>query len=973
MNLPEKSRHYCRPRWWVAALTAMVALVAADTVYHGRTTTELTWAHPAQLPAPDSSSPSGYIYNQHVLILPYQGIDGYHWIMQTQQMLAGGEARIRAVDYDNAPNGRAVHWASALRWWMAGLAWVDHAYTGTPLPMAVEEIAPYASTLLVVLLIVLLTPTLARRLGSIPTALFAFGAVGVGPVYESFTEGRLDHHGLAALNAMLTVLLLIGAGAGWVRTENAQAAPTSPLWNWLPERRQARRWFIAAGIAGGVGLWISTASEAPVLAETGLGALLATGLLGRGTRPEDDARPDPSLWRLWGWSGAATSVLLYLVEYFPSHFGMRLEVNHPLYALAWAGGSEIIYRVCRWGNGQGLAAKKSDWAWLVFGVLAIAAIPLVLFIAADKVFWINDRFLWVMHNDYIVEFTGLWRFLKSQWDGGQYWIFFLFANPLVLLTAPMIFWSCLRRFPRPLRALLLLALPPGLITFALSVAQVRWIEIDYSLWLAALVGVAVVLRLHGQYRWNWPRGLVAGMLLGWGLLASPVFMVKTWIETNGKAAASQVEVLQQIARDATYRLRKRVGPAEAIVLSGPTSSTWITFYGGFKTVGTYYWENLAGLKAASNIYGATYAEAEQLLSARQISHLLIFSFVDMPEEYARLARGLRATDPAPKDAFLVQMQRAGQVPMWLRPLAYLVPDQFRKNMSVSIYERAPTQTVTTALTRLAQFQLDNGHNEAAADLLRLALSRDPAYLPALIVLARLQIATNATAELNATFQQLRLRTPLATPWELNDRVDLAAVYGRTNETGLTREQLEIILREANSQNLRSLNPESLYNLLYLLYTTGLLPQHPALWPVGLELLPYPLRLQLFLQSAEWERAKGHMREATALLQKARELEPDSVAILTQLAIFLSTSPDASLRNGQEALALAQHASQLDAGKHPEVTDALACAYAETGDYAKAVELEQQAITASIQNNLPQLTSVLRMHLGLFQNKLPFRQ
>lgn len=973
MNFLQKMRTCCRPRWWAVALCAMVALVAADTIYHGLTTTELTWGHPASLPAPDSSSPSGYVDNEHVLILPYQGIDGYHWIMQTQTMLAGGGARIRTVDYDNAPDGREVHWASALRWWMAGLAWLDHAYTGTPLPWAVEEIAPYASTLLVVILIVLVTRVLARRIGSVPAALFAFGTVGVGPVYESFTEGRLDHHGLASLNAMLTVLFLVAGGAGWLRTEEKKDPRASLLHNWLPDRLQARRWFIAGGIVGGIGLWISAASEAPVLAEVGVGALLATGLLGRGTQPKDGARPDPSLWRVWGWSGAATSLFFYLLEYFPSHFGMRLEVNHPLYALTWAAGGELIFRLSRWWIGGSLAERPADRAWLVFGVIGLVSIPAVLLVAAEKVFWVNDHFLWVMHVDNIVEFTDLWTFLKSQWAGGQRLVFFLFANPLVLLVAPMLYWSTLRTFPRPLRALLLLVLPPGVITFGLSMAQVRWTEINYSLWLAVLVAVGLVLRLHNEFRWTWPRRITAGALLAWGLLLNPGYIIFTWVQTGWKAQPSQVEALEPIVRDASQHLRARVGPENAIVLSGPTSSTWLTFYGGFKTVGSYYWENLAGLKAAAKIYGATYDEANLLFSARRITYLVVFSFVDVPEEYARLARGLRRSDPAPTDAFVVQLQRAGQLPPWLRPIYYPLPEQLRKNLSISIYAWAPQQTGTEALTRLAQTQLDANRPAAAQNLLQMALSRDTTYVPALITLARLQISANDAANFTTTFQQLRVRTPLTPDLALDDRVDLASVYSRTTEQGLIREQLQLALRNVNTAALRTLRPDSLYNLLILARDAGLLTSRPALWQVGLDLLPASLRQQLLLQCADIEKAQHHPQAALALLRQALDRDSDSVSALAGLAKLLSTTIDAEVRDGQHALALAQQAMTLDGGKHAEVVDALACAYAETGHFTEAAATEQQAIALATKADAPKLAEILQSHLLLFQKQLPLRE
>jgi len=196
------------PRIWVAAMLVMVAIVATDTMVHLRSTWSLTARHPDLPPVTDAASPSGYTAGQHELVLPYIGMDGYHWVMQTQQMLADGNLRVRHVDYDNAPDGRDVHWSSLFRWWLAALAEVDHFYTATPLPLAVEEVIPFANTLLIVLLLAALAPVVARRFGGGPAALLAFGAVAIYPVYESFIEGRTDHHGLAALNGLLTLLFL---------------------------------------------------------------------------------------------------------------------------------------------------------------------------------------------------------------------------------------------------------------------------------------------------------------------------------------------------------------------------------------------------------------------------------------------------------------------------------------------------------------------------------------------------------------------------------------------------------------------------------------------------------------------------------------------------------------------------------------------------------------------------------------------
>ena len=73
----------------------------------------------------DVHSPTGYFNAQRDVIVPGRNERNFDWIAQTQQMFAGGRSRIRHVDYDNAPQGRAVNTTSPYRWWLGGLAWLD--------------------------------------------------------------------------------------------------------------------------------------------------------------------------------------------------------------------------------------------------------------------------------------------------------------------------------------------------------------------------------------------------------------------------------------------------------------------------------------------------------------------------------------------------------------------------------------------------------------------------------------------------------------------------------------------------------------------------------------------------------------------------------------------------------------------------------------------------------------------------------
>jgi len=1070
----------------------MVTMVTIDTVIHLRTTYAVSQQHIFIPPAPDSSSPTGYTLGQRDIVLPYVGMDGYHWVMQTQQMLATGDPRVRYVDYDNydnGPQGREMHWSSSFRWWVALLAWIEHAYGAVPLPYAVEDVMPFANTLLILLLVIGVTPSIARRMGAGSAALVAFGMMAVGPLYEAFSEGKSDHHGLAALSGLLTLLFLLGGGAGWIKSENDDDTSANPaLRAWLPDRAQARLWFMASAIAGGIGLWVSTASEAPVLAEVGLGALLATGLLGRNKSGGNVAKPDPTLWRVWGMTGAITSGCFYLLEYFPSHFGVRLEVNHPLYALAWAGGGELLCRLSFWWSGGKLATKATDWLALALSVLAVAIVPVMVLLYANQVFWVADKFLFIFHEDYIAEFKSLGIYLNSMYaTGARLYILAGVANPLFLLAVPMVVWcwkdlrllallmACAwvvgaplydgwiwhttgvmpfnalfwwleigvaafavvvamrwplwsilafallaydwflseqnfvqlenyfwpaiavpvivivallalwapwEEFPQPAKALLLLGLPPGLATLALSTREMRWMEIGYALWLAALAGVVVALALNPGYRWTWPRRIASVIFLVAVLVPGPYLTVQSWIRYGWTAPMSDVEIMETVTRDASHRLRARLGSDPGVVVSGPTTTTWMIYWGGFKGLGTLYWENLAGLKNTMDIYAAPSADkALSLIKARGVTHIAIYSWDAFYEQYARLAHGWRKpTNPTdialekPKlsNAFLYHVIEAHQIPQWLRPVYYpMPPDSMLRGQSVFILEVAPQQSVEESNVRVAQWQLAMGGPEIAYASLRNALQIHPNYLPALICGVRVDEALGRKDEIAQLMQAIRQQLLAADSLELEERIDLSILLTMDNDEADATRQIAACIRQADTRSLRRTGFDELYHLLLLSRQMNLTEARPGLRPFVLNLLPDATRLQYQLESARFEISKQRWAAALGLLRQTIARFPNDISTLNALAHLLATAHDSTLRNGREAVTLALQAHELDKGQHPEVTDTLACAYGEAGDFALALTVEQQAVAAADAAKQTDLAEQCHLHLSLFHNNLPY--
>ncbi|MEN6556635.1 MAG: tetratricopeptide repeat protein, partial [Thermoguttaceae bacterium] len=91
---------------------------------------------------------------------------------------------------------------------------------------------------------------------------------------------------------------------------------------------------------------------------------------------------------------------------------------------------------------------------------------------------------------------------------------------------------------------------------------------------------------------------------------------------------------------------------------------------------------------------------------------------------------------------------------------------------------------------------------------------------------------------------------------------------------------------------------------------------------------------------------GRTAEAVLQWREALRLQPDLTASLGQLAWTLATSPDDSLRNGPEAVALAQRLVQSSSPPPAQWLDVLAAAMAASDRFPEAVTVQQQAITAA---------------------------
>ena len=118
---------------------------------------------------------------------------------------------------------------------------------------------------------------------------------------------------------------------------------------------------------------------------------------------------------------------------------------------------------------------------------------------------------------------------------------------------------------------------------------------------------------------------------------------------------------------------------------------------------------------------------------------------------------------------------------------------------------------------------------------------------------------------------------------------------------------------------------------------------------------------------------GKYAEALKEYDYLVSLHPRNVTlarVLSDRAWFRATCPNASFRNGQQAVKDAKAACSIMVWKDEHMIDILATAYAETGDFNLAVQYASQAL--AVKGISPNSTKLFQQHLALFQQHKPIR-
>jgi tetratricopeptide (TPR) repeat protein len=127
---------------------------------------------------------------------------------------------------------------------------------------------------------------------------------------------------------------------------------------------------------------------------------------------------------------------------------------------------------------------------------------------------------------------------------------------------------------------------------------------------------------------------------------------------------------------------------------------------------------------------------------------------------------------------------------------------------------------------------------------------------------------------------------------------------------------------------------------------------------------YIARANAFLRKKDYRHALWDLQ--TAVQMKIKQPE----RALNSLAWLRATCPEAEMRNGKEAVKLALKACELSEWKNWSIIDTLAAAYAEQGDFDRAITYQKQVLQIGKSANE---FDKMKEHLALYQQHRPYRE
>jgi hypothetical protein len=578
--------------------------------------------------------------------------DSYYWLAYARELRESGGWRMRTTFADNAPYGRPMHWSHLPIWGLMATGRLIEVATGTNSAQALEWAGRVLLPLAGVIFLGGLFVPLGRRAGWLVAGL-TVGVLATAPdIQWNFHGLRPDHNGfqLAFAAGMWLCLALGGLGRA---------------------RPAAHRWFAAAGLLGGVAMWIGATVFLFSLCAVAIGASLALFFAKRDDGQEE-AEPCPECWRTWAVCGAATGLFFYALEYAPRHLGMRLEANHPLYALCWLGVGECLRTLFLWKNNAGRLDGKARVCGLA-GLLAALALPLLILFGPVAWYWPRAEIMQRLHSQHIQEFFSLSKIAGGKWMSA--WIAMGGAG---LLSLPGAAWMVGRSRARVREQAPIVGLWAVSVFFTLLYFwQVRWAP--FALTASLLLTAFWLSALREQSREgparSWRRRIPAALavLLVFQGLAGAIRICSPLMQLHRVEKIDSLWLKALLQRNLMVQLRQRTGGERLRLILPAEMAPAAWYFGVGDSIGSLYWENPVGLAAEAEFLGDALPgdRAREIARERGITHVLIDEGAADALMFHHLATGRLSEQEASVTVGGAAAKSGARLPDWLESDASL--------------------------------------------------------------------------------------------------------------------------------------------------------------------------------------------------------------------------------------------------------------------------------------------------------------
>jgi tetratricopeptide (TPR) repeat protein len=292
----------------------------------------------------------------------------------------------------------------------------------------------------------------------------------------------------------------------------------------------------------------------------------------------------------------------------------------------------------------------------------------------------------------------------------------------------------------------------------MGVWQSRWM-LNTSGGMICLILVLIACwtgSFRPRVRWAIVLALLALMFgpnLVWRYLAS-----KTDLEAKHVATK---DAFGPLNRDIAYVLRASQPQGDITLLTSPNSSVGVSYFGRFKTLGTLYWENTAGLKSAASILAAKNEdEAAALIKAHGVTHVAIISEENFIQQYYQLLHP-NASEDEIRRCFGWRILFDKAVPSWLQMIPYRIPDELRTlGVVVMLFKVNFQQSVAEAIYNVVLSQEAQDDLDGAEKNLEILLTQAPQLYQPWIEKGKIQLARhNWDAAIESTLKGLALAPP----------------------------------------------------------------------------------------------------------------------------------------------------------------------------------------------------------------------